>query len=224
MNITLSGADERTKIGDLIRLSDMGAEIALLYTFSPDGRHRYPDPFWLMEAALALNGSAALHICGSRARQAMVDGKLDFLLARVGRIQVNGQFDVGELNYFCEAELDHQIITQHTERNSFLVNVFKANHSILVDASGGRGISPSLWERPVTNKSVGFAGGLGPHNLAEQLPKIAAVAIEPSWIDLESGLRDTDDWFDIDKAMEVMRIFRMWNKDDFWSKVKVIDV
>lgn len=69
-------------------------------------------------------------------------------------------------------------------------------HQLLVDASGGRGVSPAEWTRPNTTRAVGFAGGLGPDNLAGELPRIAAVARGPWWVDMETKLR-TDDWFDI---------------------------
>ena len=42
-----------------------------------------------------------------------------------------------------------------------MLKVKAKNHSILVDGSGGRGISPDSWPLIETDKPVGFAGGLG---------------------------------------------------------------
>ena len=91
------------------------------------------------------------------------------------------------------------LITQHTEQNASLADAHGvANHQLLVDGSGGRGRSPGVWTRPATSKRVGFAGGLGVDNVADELSRIAGVARGPYWIDLEGKLR-TDDWFDLAK-------------------------
>ncbi len=51
---------------------------------------------------------------------------------------------------------------------------------------------------------VGYAGGLKPSNIAQQLPLIAAAAGDgPYWIDMESGVRDADDRFDLGKCRAV---------------------
>lgn len=208
-SITLTGADEHTAGADLWNLSLWGAEIGLLYTFSPDGRHRYPSIDWLLSMTKKLDGRAALHICGSRARDQLHARELDMLLSQVGRIQINGHLAPAEVVQICGRYPTLQVITQHTNKNLWLLPVESPNHAILVDGSGGRGISPKRWERPKTDKPVGFAGGLGPDNLAAELPKIAALADGPNdwWIDMEGKLRDKDDWFDVDRAFEVMRIW-----------------
>jgi hypothetical protein len=211
MQITLTGADERTSIADLHRLVCMGAEIGLLYTFSPDGRNRYMALGELFSLADVFHGKCALHICGRQARDRLAIGDLDYLIERVGRIQINGHFLPGELESFCRLYPTHTIITQHGPAIAYLVEVPVTNHAILVDASGGRGISPQQWERPETDKLVGFAGGLGPDNLAVELPKIAALSPE-SWVDMEGKLRDPDDWFSAERALEVMRIFTAFSR------------
>jgi phosphoribosylanthranilate isomerase len=81
------------------------------------------------------------------------------------------------------------------------------NHCILIDDSGGRGISPSIWSAPHTSKQIGFAGGLGLDNLAGELEKIHAVAGTGSWVDMEGKLR-THDLFDLDKAEACINILR----------------
>lgn len=212
IGITLTGADERTAIADMVALADLGAEIGLLYTHDPEGRHRYPSLDWLHAAADALRGRAALHVCGSRARKQLEDGKIDYVLHSIHRIQVNGSVHPFALETICEQYSGKLVITQHCAANVGLLGGDLSNHVILIDGSGGRGISPAEWVRPRTHKQVGFAGGLGPHNLHEELPKIEAVASGTWWIDMENGLRDACDWFDIERAMEVMRI---WN--GFWE-------
>ena len=217
MGITLTGADERTAIADMVALADLGAEIGLLYTHDPEGRHRYPHANWIIYAAELLNGRAAIHVCGKRARDQLMKGELRRMVCHVSRVQVNGRMTAETLQGVCDILCDHTVITQHNEANESLLHHHwsydATNHAILVDASGGRGQTPGEWKCPSVVKPVGFAGGLGPHNLREELPKIVAVANgDRSWIDMENGLRDACDWFDIERAMEVMRI---WN--GFWE-------
>jgi hypothetical protein len=207
MNITLTGADERTPIRDLIALADMGAEIGILYTHDPEGRHRYPSFEWIVNAVTSLRGRAAIHVCGGRARSIFSQGGLDDLvLSHVRRIQVNGGVLPNELASLCRLYPEHTIITQHTGCNAPLVDVPAYNHALLIDGSGGRGILPGEWQRPETSKPVGFAGGLGPDTLRSQLPKIEAVATADAWVDMEGGLRE-DDWFSVNRAVRCIEIF-----------------
>ncbi len=214
MNITLTGADERTKVDDLIRLADLGAEIGFLYTYSPEGRNRYPDLRWTLDACKALSGRCAIHVCGGRARASLLRGNLDYAFADVKRIQVNGHLRHDELEIVCDMYPDHMIITQNKGNDCLLeFDAYANNHAVLVDGSGGRGKLPSQWVRPAIDKLVGFAGGLGPSTLRKELPKIEAVAVGhgPYWIDMEGRLRDKDDWFSMENALQVMGIWWAWS-------------
>lgn len=210
IGITLTGADEKTPIAGLIRLADMGAEIGFLYTFSPDGRNRYPRNGWIIDAARALGGRVAIHVCGKRARASLLRGNLDYLFLDAARVQVNGQLTAAEVRTACAGLNPKTVITQYPDGSPF-AEIDSGNHAILVDASGGRGKLPAEWAWPDTEKPVGFAGGLGPTNLSVELPKIAAVARGDWWIDMENGLR-TNDWFDVDKALVAVVRFMAWRE------------
>jgi len=203
--VTLTGADERTDIEALVRLAtDYPAlEVGLLYTATPEGRNRYPSLPWLDGASQALSGRFALHVCGHAARAELLNGCAELLrvISRSRRVQVNG--DVGHAELPLLAARVPELITQFQAARTDLREDSVANHSLLVDASGGRGISPAQWERPSTSKDVGYAGGLGPDNIRDQLPRIAAVAEGRYWIDMEGQLR-TNDWFDLDKCQAVL--------------------
>jgi len=121
----------------------------------------------------------------------------------VQRIQVNGTVGVGELLAICHQYPKHTIITQATPANSGHCRSGLANHAMLVDGSGGRGVLPREWVRPATEQAVGFAGGLSPDTLLEQLPRIQAAACGKWWIDMENGVRDADDWFDVERVRSV---------------------
>ncbi|MCE2724805.1 MAG: hypothetical protein LW865_16240 [Betaproteobacteria bacterium] len=216
--ITLTGADERTSVTVLQALvaSYPSVEIGLLYTATPEGRNRYPPLDWLHATAEALTQRVAIHICGRTARQQLLDGKLAGLVSHARRVQVNGQLSVEELQA-CASRVPH-LITQHNATTRELASVPIATHSLLVDASGGKGLSPQYWQRPADagSKPVGYAGGLGPDNLATQLDQIAYVAGESAgqaWVDMEGKLRDESDWFDLDRAARCAQIFEAWRKE-----------
>jgi len=198
--ITLTGVDERT---DITKLSHLDAEIGFLYTTTPENRSRYPRWDWIRESSLNLR-KAALHVCGTGARVQLMQGKL--AVSGFQRIQVNGQLTRMEVAHLAVMYPRHTIITQHNVYNTCLLSVRFRNHVILVDSSGGRGKSPETWERPTTIKTVGFAGGLGPDNLPDELEKIRGVAIGNWWVDMEGKLR-RDDWFSVELAQECYEQF-----------------
>lgn len=63
----------------------------------------------------------------------------------------------------------------------------------LFDTSGGAGQLPLSWPKPIAAFPCGYAGGLGPDNVAEQLRSIARVCQQPFWIDMERNVRSFDD-------------------------------
>jgi hypothetical protein len=216
MDITFTGADQRTPLSALASLALQGAEIGILYTFDPDGRNRYPERVWIEEAASKLTGRLALHVCGSRARFQLLARELDALVAPFQRIQVNGHLLTTEVGRICDRFPEKKIITQYNGSNLHLLDCERPNHALLVDASGGRGLLPSKWSRPETDKPVGFAGGLGPHNLAEELPKIAALSNRSDgWIDMEGRLRDKSDWFSVERAQIALDVYSLFLRDRY---------
>lgn len=209
--ITLTGADERTNIQALQDLVERhpAVEIGLLYTATPEGRNRYPSPTWVGMAAMELRGRCAIHICGMSARRLLIAGRLDWLVANAPRVQVNGPLTSDELQA-CAVRVG-TLITQHNERNAHLVDISLPNHALLIDGSGGQGITPTAWVTPATHKPVGFAGGMGPDNLAAELQRIGDSAKRNAWVDMEGKLRTLtpsgQDWFDIEKARACAETF-----------------
>lgn len=82
------------------------------------------------------------------------------------------------------------------------------NVSMLVDESKGTGILASSWPTPPIEYEIGYAGGIGPENIAEVLDAVMLAANGRAiWIDMESSLRSTKngkDIFDLDKCYEVI--------------------
>lgn len=204
-HITMTGVDAST---DIFMLPE-GIEIGVLYTATPKDRNRYPESHDIvrMMTHMQMEGRRiALHVCGKTARDELLNGELIFLTDRVQRIQVNGILDAEYVRTVCRMHWEKTIIVQANEKNLRLRDITELNLSMLVDASGGRGVSPEEWIRPDTEMPVGFAGGLGPHNIATELPRIIDVATGDWWIDMEGQIRSDDDHFDVFKAIEVVRI------------------
>ncbi len=90
------------------------------------------------------------------------------------------------------------------------------NFSLLYDSSYGAGISPESWNSPVyMNHPQGYAGGLSPENVSENLDKIAKVAGSRTdiWIDAEGKLKiPGTKTFDIQRAKQYINAALNWQK------------
>lgn len=79
------------------------------------------------------------------------------------------------------------------------------NVVLLADESKGTGVRGTSWPSPPPTCGMGYAGGIGPTNVASVLDEViaAAGAGREFWIDMESGVRssrDGEDAFDLDKC------------------------
>lgn len=98
------------------------------------------------------------------------------------------------------------IITQHNPATAgFYRHLADLDtHTILFDASRGNGVRPSHWPDPFPNKRCGYAGGLNPDTIEEDLAAIDRAAGSATvWIDLETGVR-TNDELDMEKVETVI--------------------
>lgn len=205
MNITFTGIDSKTTRAQIeILLDDSRVELGILLSANPEGRNRYMNIDQVHTILEWCAGRSALHICG-RARDQLIQRQINHLVKLAGRIQINGGLEAPDVDAICRQFPEKEFITQHMEMNRGLLCVRSENHALLVDGSGGRGISPQVWQRPETKKRVGFAGGLGPSNIAREVERIKMVAQEPFWVDMEGRLRDSQDWFDVEKCLDVLR-------------------
>lgn len=119
----------------------------------------------------------------------------------VQRIQLNigdysSKFDVKKLGTLMKRHSKQEFIFPWNERVANEIETLKqtgAKFSLLFDNSYGAGIEPTNWREPVY-KDVpnGYAGGLGPDNVAKNLDKINAILPQnyETWIDAEGKLRD----------------------------------
>lgn len=218
--ITFTGIDDAT---DLVAARALAAEYPVEYgvLFSPERQGfspRYPNWSTISQMLLfAMPGSRyAAHLCGgySRLLLASASTTLDSVLQEhFGRVQINTHY-VG-INVAAIAEWAESVRAQPILQCR---GAFPAEEDVswLFDASGGRGVVPETWpaaarreptdDCPDVPRLVGYAGGLSPTNIATALPAIAAAAGDsPYWIDMESGVRDADDRFDLAKCRAVCK-------------------
>lgn len=225
--VTLTGADDSVDPRDLLALSRAFpfVEWGILYG-SSQGRPRYPSLAWIdrlrglaFDAGIArvdLNLSA--HLCSKWVRDFVLEGEYTF-----GASHVDTFFKRVQLNFHAH---HHPANVKFVERmraikgKEFIFQMDEVNDQLwssawqsdlpavpLFDTSGGAGILPGAWPKPYRGVYNGYAGGLGPDNLASQLRSIAAIAPGDYrvWVDMETKVRSEDDTaFDLDKCRRVL--------------------
>lgn len=226
--ISITGADDAVDPSHLVALSHEfpAAEWAILLLPSRAGTPRFPKIDWIKsfaQQAAACNAdmqaaacNTAMHLCGD-ALLGFIAGDAAILDAMQGfsRIQLNlkfgdveGQYDENALLKRVADNPRWQFIIQYAKDKQGLLPLLKdiPNHAVLFDESAGRGISPDSWDAPLAGHFCGYAGGLRPDNVAQNLDVIAKVAAgQETWIDMETGVR-TDDVFDLAKVRRVLEI------------------
>ena len=119
----------------------------------------------------------------------------------IKRIQLNiGDktclFNPDELAKLIKRQNDQEFILPYNKKVAPQIEQLKstgAKFSLLFDGSYGAGIEPEKWQSPVYEDIPnGYAGGLGPGNVAKNLDKINNVVPKnyETWIDAEGRLRD----------------------------------
>lgn len=222
-HITLTGVDDHTELAAIAALSSRYPLVEWGFLYSPKRQGqggRYPSVDTLSNAfhTLPENVRVALHVCGAGvpnllAEEAVVTGLVEAVASRGGRVQLNfnqtrAAIDLNALSALLDKFPSMKVITQQNDANE---GVWKrlcghANYVVLFDSSGGNGVERSNWPAPLNGIHCGYAGGLGPDNLARQLPRIHVAAVgHPHWIDMEGKLRTEDDAFSLERAEVCLR-------------------
>lgn len=230
--MTITGADNSIRPEDLIPLNKEFpfVEFAILLSEKgfQEGCSRFPTEEWLKDLQIVAKKHSlrlAGHICGTWTRNlsGVFEEHPEFLEI-FPRIQLNGL----NLTYKLLDSLKNyknQFIFQignkwiSTEEINLAIdsywNEMPFDIAFLFDCSGGKGIIPEQWIRPIDSFYCGYAGGLGPISLHEQLPKILEIADDKEiWIDMETKVRSDDNLlFDLNKVRVCLEICKnsMWN-------------
>lgn len=226
-HITFTGIDVKTDIKILTEIQQEFpiAEFGVLTSYHwYENGNRYLNPA-LVKNLRGHGLNLALHICGSAAHDAAVgdwktvDDKLTKeFLTMFKRVQLNIS-NRKDNPAFCwiPSVIGQELIVQQRGGDDMALYEETVKHwtdrpyphrdiiSVLLDASGGRGIDTPLKVLPTSGK-VGYAGGFNQGNVGEKLSFLLEnTRMGEFWIDMESGVR-TDDWFDLDKVVKVLEI------------------
>lgn len=200
--ITFTGADDHTDVTEMLKLSaQYPIEWGILFSPKRQGQGRYPTKQAVMNFTSRKLRLAA-HLCGDDARQV-----IDFQSSRWDDL-IADQFERAQINT-ANPRVHPWMIKEWADDLSIRAILqcrgpFPAIRAVdvLFDASGGRGILAADWPYAPFGHFVGYAGGLGPKTIAAAMQVIPSRA-ERYWIDMESGVRDEQDRFDLAKCRAV---------------------
>lgn len=203
--ITFTGADDHTDIAEMLALSSQyPIEWGILFSPKQQGQGRYPSIDFvrkLCRTSSAMRLSA--HLCGGYSRAVLetgVCGLEEPFSAHFTRVQINTTASPIDLEVVAAWAADISLRPILQCRGAFPdVDAI----GWLFDASGGRGIAPAAWPEPgVSGAMRGYAGGLNPQNVTEAVATIGSMCAN-YWIDMETGVRDEQDRFDLEKCRAV---------------------
>ena len=106
-------------------------------------------------------------------------------------------------------ECDRDLIIQMNKSNAQTIKQlpFHKNVRYLHDASGGRGTEIKTIDVPSWKNYTGFAGGINQQNVERIIKTVNNLQSEEyCWLDLESGARDSDNEFDLEKVRNILSI------------------
>lgn len=224
--VTFTGIDDNTDIGSLEKLTEQYPYVEFGVLMSKNhinigDRYMSPDKIRELEGR-KLNLCA--HLCGEFARKAFAGNwnpVVEHTGGRFGSVFKRCQLNVAPYHTLAPAKisvpegLEELIIQQKSldDKDMVLFNGFVEknpgiNTSLLVDPSGGLGISGDITVVAGLSYSVGYAGGINPSNVVEKLTHIMmkqplSIDDKGYWIDMESGVRDND-VFSIHKVIDVI--------------------
>ncbi len=233
--VTLTGADDTVKDPkDLIALSRQFsfAEWGILVG-SRSGVSRFPSGEWCerltsaRQACLDAPIKLSLHVCGRLLRDVIYNGHLSnggaLNLRHFGRMQLNfhgetiAETDAGRERVLASIKNVYdvvgipEVIVQLDGVNDWVLDglLFRSvKASGLYDRSHGTGLKPDQWPAANRDWKVGYAGGIGPETVVDDVRAILAVAGgKPVWIDMESRLY-TNGQFDLEKCRLVLEACR----------------
>jgi hypothetical protein len=228
--VTITGADNSIEPLELVYLSKKYpfVEWGILLSESKTGDTRFPTHDWLrrlVEVQREHNLNLSAHVCQKWCRDVFNENKMTIATALPDiwpifqRIQLNfSPYDVGlvfvdnVLKQYPEKQFIFQVGKKN--RDSLFSHAVHsgANIACLFDRSGGKGVVPSSWPKVREDVLCGYAGGLGPETLAEEIEKISQVVGDKEiWIDMESQIRSKDlatgqDFFDLVKVERCLEV------------------
>ncbi len=182
------------------------------------------------------NISVALHVCSGFAT-ALANGEIPstaqyidkLFFEQANRVQLNcsEEIDLSGIPKLKSHPREWIVVAKQSRPRAVYcaeeLNQIGIHASVLFDQSGGKGISPESWERPIVGTYTGYAGGLNPENLEAELTRIHdadVMAVDrvrsryetELWIDIETGVRsgENGEKFDLEKVEKCIQIALPW--------------
>lgn len=223
--VTITGADDSINPFDLIPLNDKYpfVEWGILVSQRNFGKNRFPAGEWLKALEILKKEhseiSLSCHLCGLYVRE-LSKGN-DIAIKELGSIW--NIFDRVQINFHAIPHTvletmavvlkqypEKEFIFQYDNVNNQAVHFMHekgVNCSALFDASGGAGILPKNWPQPLINIKCGYAGGISPENISEQILLIQEkIGDLNTWIDMETHVRsNNDNQFDLAKVEKCLK-------------------
>ena len=198
---TFTGVDEQTSLKDIEDISSVfvAAEWGFLWSHAGKENPRYPSFEFITTALTDLpsNVNCSLHFCG-RSVENLLKGEvtetilLNLMSKRRGRVQLNfSEVDLGALREILDKFPNIGFITQHNTLTENLWHHFAGlnNYSILFD----EGVPQKSWPKPFPEVYCGYAGGINPDNIEQNLEQITeTIGNQNFWIDIETGVRNPE--------------------------------
>lgn len=236
------GLDDSAVLEDVVAISTScpWVEWGVLLNPARQGEPRYASPSTLERISALARGRQirlAAHLCGQDCLKAVAGDAAHVARLRqqtgCQRMQINptaanlsGNWEAGSaargLRAVAAAMPETEFILQvNAETSSLFQALFQApdsaelprNLAVLFDPSCGLGVVPDARPPPIPGVHCGYAGGMKPENIAEQLGAVADAVGEQSesvWIDMESGVRsvlpDGRDIFDLSRVRRVVEV------------------
>lgn len=235
--VTVTGADDFTPYEKMVEIQEQFpfVEFAILvksidktHTYASGHQtafsYRFPSIVWLNGLNLySKKLNLAVHLCGNAVHEFLEYGTIENSAPHVnlnafGRIQINThgelhKYDIAKLSGAIKLFREKQFIFQLDKVNEHIMNETMDNGceniSGLYDMSHGTGILADEWRKP-NERGIftGYAGGLSPENVKEQLSKIENITSN-TWIDAETHLR-RDQIFHIPSVVQFLENSKEW--------------
>ena len=242
--ITCSDPREHNSVKSIMELGQLPhAEIAVQCHPSKMSKNM-PRNIWfnelLHEALHVRHLNLAIHINNEWANDICTKGIIPDILLNwmkiekahnkplIKRIQLNMSQNTADNIDVCALrgvlyEFRHQeFIFQYNDKTKDAIEKLHnsyAKFSLLFDASGGNGIKPETWQKPIyESHPMGYSGGLSADNVYSNLNKIKSVVGDDfTWIDAEGKLKsqtlfEEKPLFNADLAKAYVRRANLWQR------------
>lgn len=246
--VTITGADDYTSTVDMAFMSDRfpWVEWGILLSKNSLGSPRFPSLQWMENLYQARelfernDIPFSGHLCGSWVRE-VCNGEWRFVEELKSVYRMFSRYQLNFHSYIHKIKdkeafvkgfqsvhpWARQFVFQLDDVNNDIVDVAlkaKIDAQPFFDLSGGIGRLPDKWEKAREGVYTGYAGGLSPENVHDQLIEIEKVCGDgPIWIDVETMVRTPTpktQHLDMNKVEKFLQAVEPWVRDD-WETVRL---